>query len=253
MRVLRDWLLLILLIVGLIWIFTFALPEQPLQGKGNCGDWDHKTGSAPFKWDAPSGYIIDKVIIKAGTNCFVFKSNGSDGCYKVNGIGTGSAKASRVGEPSPECKEISHVEFYIDEKEEPPTDTPIPPPTTAAPPTETETTEPTPTETLPLPTDTPPVGTDTPTLPPGVTPTVTPTGEESPPPATETTVPPEVTDTPKEKEKVSPTPVIVALPQTGFFEANGGNAIADTLIFPITFVAIVAVIVVIRLIIRKGG
>lgn len=79
------------------------------------------------EWTAPEGATIWKVVIKAGRETFPFESDGFDGCYNVSGLGTQTVVVERVGEESPECQEISYVDFWWQEgPEEEPTARPTP-------------------------------------------------------------------------------------------------------------------------------
>jgi len=105
-------------------------PHEPFDS-----NWYKFDGTAPT-YSAPSGYTIDQVCVKGGQNKIFYSSNGSDGCWNVYGIGTGSGGANKVGSGS-SCKDISHASFHITQtqtEEEPtptptPTDTPTPTPT----------------------------------------------------------------------------------------------------------------------------
>ena len=174
---------------------------------------------------SPNGEPIIQVVVKAGANCFTATSDGliHNGCYLVSGIGTDTVTVTRVGTPSPDCQEISHLEGNLGEV--PPTDTPPPPtPTnTEIPPTPTPTDIP-PTATPPCVdcdfTPTPPAPTVTPTNPPPTatppcedgrecTPTPTPPCEECDPKPTPTPtgIPPTPTDVPPSPTpELSPTP-----------------------------------------------
>lgn len=99
------------------------------QGQGNC------LGGGATKIDnpgdtttitAPGGQVITQVAIKAGTPCFIFNADGTQGCYTVSGIGTSTVTVTRSGS-GPTCKEISHIEYVTGTAPPPP---PPPPPTT---------------------------------------------------------------------------------------------------------------------------
>jgi hypothetical protein len=90
---------------------------------------------------APAGQVITQVAIKAGTECFIFNSDGTQGCYTVTGLGTASVTVTRAGS-GPTCKEISHIEFTTSTGPTPPPPPPPPPTTTAPPPPPPTTTGP---------------------------------------------------------------------------------------------------------------
>lgn len=215
--------------------YPYPAPPYPApvlqQGSGNCGPSDHKVETSPFKWTAPEGQVITKVVIKSGQGCFTFTSNGTDGCYWVTGIGTQSAKASRVGNPSSDCQEISHVEFSA--QSTPPTST-----STVATPFKFWTFTPSPTVPEGTPTSTPtlPVETSTPTLP----------GETRTPEApTDTpTQPPERTKVPPERRTSTPE---VALPQAGEAPLNSGGAWIGPLLFGAALLAYLVITAILRL------
>ena len=177
-------------------ILLLFIPMTFAQANGNCTDgWDRKDESAPFT--SGSTGIVTKVAIKSGQGCFVFLRNDTIAdCYKVTGIGTNSAKAVRVGDPGPECQEISHVEFHIDK---PPTQTPTA--TDGIVTRNTPTFAPSPTMETPFKFWTPTPQTPTPEITDTPTPTVTGT-----PPTPTITKPP--------KRKRTPTPQVF-LPETG--------------------------------------
>ena len=86
------WFLQVLALVSLAlvmgWAITMLLPNQPLQGQGDCGvGYVEKIESAPFEYDGDQ--IITKVFVKSGTNCFALTvANPGDGCYLAVGLGT---------------------------------------------------------------------------------------------------------------------------------------------------------------------
>lgn len=122
-----------------------------LQGIGDCdGGYVHKDEFAENQtsFTYSSSFTINRVFIKAGSQnqgqaCFGFLANGSDGCYQVSGLQSKVVTVSKVGS-GPECKDISHVEFYYDTPcctpPPQPTDPPTAVPTTAVPTTAVPTT-----------------------------------------------------------------------------------------------------------------
>jgi hypothetical protein len=65
----------------------------------------------------------------------------ADACYEVSGVGTDTVTVERVGVPSSDCQELSHIDVLFEEEETPtstPTSTPTPT-TTAVTPTATPT------------------------------------------------------------------------------------------------------------------
>lgn len=200
-----------LLLVGIL-LVSFESPGEPVsaQGTGNCDiGWVFKA-NAPnqqgvFVYNGPD--TILKVFIKSGQNCIPFSfppSRQTDGCYQVNGLGTSLVTVFKIGPDSPQCQDISHVEFYAgviptptDTATNTPTPTDTPTPTNTATNTPTATNTSTPVVTDPIvtltPTDTPvtPTSTDPPPTvpPPDQTATFTPTEPDSSP-TTPPTVPP---------------------------------------------------------------
>lgn len=137
MKNIGSILLLVLLGVAIAWAFEVTSLDQPMQG--NCGEgFIAKDETSPFEYDG--GQSVCKVIIKAGSQeqenaCYGFifpPSNQSDGCYNVNGLGSNSVSVGGGG-TDPDCKEISHVEFY------PCLDTATPTSTATRPPLDTPT------------------------------------------------------------------------------------------------------------------
>lgn len=121
-----------------------------LNGQGDCNPNQDDKVEDPgdsSTYEAPEGYIITRVDIKAGSaqstdgeQCTTFTSDGNDGCYSVSGIGTNQVSVDRVGTGT-DCKEISHYEIeYGEAPTETPTNTPVPTDT----PTPTPTPSPTP-------------------------------------------------------------------------------------------------------------
>ena len=216
----KDVLGVIILSVLLVGTLEYFFPRnQP--GAGNCGSgYIAKDENSPFEYNG--GQNVCKVTIKAGSQeqgeaCYSFRyppANQSNGCYNVSGLGSNSVSVGG-GDTGPDCKGISHVEFYSCPV--PPTDTPTipPPPTDTSTPTETE---PTPTETE-APTQTPEITpTNTQDLPsPSPTPTIpwkfhtpTPRGSATPTETPGTTETPESSRTPT--QYVSPTVTVSATP-----------------------------------------
>lgn len=144
-------------------------------------------------YQAPSGYVIASVVVKAGQECIPLPNL----CYTIVGGNIGESSIVIVDSPEGDCHDLSHIEGFI-VAESTPTNTPDPTPTdTPEPPTPTPTDEPTPTETPtdePTPTETPPDPTETPTDEP--TPTETPTDDPTPTPTDEPTFTPTPPDHP---------------------------------------------------------
>ena len=171
---------------------TGAVPPESLQARGGaterCDEGGITDERAPFEVSAPDGQFVTGVCVKSGTEAFML--SGSNSCYTVSGVGSGSASVSKTG-TGRTCKDISYVTFY--------TAAPTPTPTATATPTTTPTGTPTPT-----PTNTP---TNTPTGTPTPTPTNTPTGTPTPTPTNTPTNTPTPTPTPTPTNTPTPTPV----------------------------------------------
>jgi hypothetical protein len=199
-----------LLLVGIL-LVSLQPPGEYVsaQGQGNCDmGWVEKANSpnnqGVFLYNGQETII--KVFIKSGQECIPFTyppSRQNDGCYQVNGLGTSFVTVFKIGPDTPECQDVSHVEFYAGVV---PTETNTPTPTNTATntpiPTDTATPTSTSTET-PLPTDTPtPTNTATNTSTPVATDpivTITPTDTPVTPPPTD--APP--TSTPTETAPTS--------------------------------------------------
>jgi LPXTG-motif cell wall-anchored protein len=206
--------------VALMMAWSLTVITQA-QGSGNCqSGWEGKVESAPFSYSGTE--TITKVIVKSGQGCFVFLRNGSNGCYRVSGIGTTSAKVVQDGEAGPECQEISHAEFYVGDP---------PPPTNTPTATDGTISLNTPTQATPFKfwTFTPP-----PTYPPPTTPEFSPTPSGTP----EVTL--TFTPTSTQRRGKTPTPKVL-LPQTG---EDGRNN--NEMVFAIAFILIVVGIVITR-------
>ncbi len=100
-------------------------------GAGNCipeAEQDFKDeGSVELggSYTAPEGFIIEKVGVKAATDCYVFGSNGTQSepgspecTYTVSGIGTSTVTISRATAAG--CHDISHIELVYGEDTTPP-------------------------------------------------------------------------------------------------------------------------------------
>lgn len=248
--------------------FSFFIPNQPLNGAGDCGsNYLAKDETDPFEYDGEQ--LICGSIVKAGSQvqgeaCFSLTiANPNDGCYAATGLGTNSVRVRKVG--GDECKGISHVEFYPCQQEEP-TDIPtstlasIETPTSTQTSTSTSTVTPTGTEIVSTATNTPtPSQTlETPwkfwtSTPITVTPTspditITATPKDFPTPESPT---PTYTITPPDGEK-TPTVVLppggdktpqVALPATG---VDGSNTDETMLRFGFAFVLSVIGLFILR-------
>jgi len=101
------------------------------QGLGDCGSgYVEKTNSNGEIAEYNGTEVIGSVYVKSGSqnqddgSCYLFTEDGSNGCYAVSGLGTTSVTVTHVG-TGPDCKEISHVEFYAAQV------TATPPPATA--------------------------------------------------------------------------------------------------------------------------
>ena len=102
--------------------------------EGHCAQNPYtKVESSPFTATAPEGKVFNSIWIKAGSSangfgCTEYKSNTTQGCYVISGIGTRTVTASKQGSGS-NCKDISHVEFVSTSVNSTPTPTKIPTPT----------------------------------------------------------------------------------------------------------------------------
>lgn len=126
------------------------------QGAGNCLDssnpnWiKEDSGGTSVTINADPGFVINSVTVKAGSEASTggnecITLTGSNSCYSVSGLGTGSVTVTKVGD-GPSCKDISHLEAIqeqvpTDEPTQEPTDEPTSEPTEE--PTEVPTEEPT--------------------------------------------------------------------------------------------------------------
>lgn len=202
-------LVLAFLLAGVIQPALLTSPAMA-QGKGNCGSGYVEKLDGPGTVVYSGNQIIDYVIIKAGSQvqgdaCYKFTSNGNDGCYSVSGLGTNTVTVTKIGD-GPNCKDISHVEFYVKPATKTPTKTPVDTATNTPTNTPTDTPTNTPTNT---PTDTPTnTPTSTPTQPvdtPTNTPTNTPTSPVDTPTNTPTNTPTTPVDTPTNTPTNTPT------------------------------------------------
>lgn len=108
-------------------------PQIPPGQEQTCehtGDWT-KDETAPFEYTAPDGYEIVEVCVKGGQDKKYYISNQDDGCWEVEGIGTGFAQVTKTGD-GPTCKDISHASFRIEKELDEP-DTPDTPTTLTTP------------------------------------------------------------------------------------------------------------------------
>jgi hypothetical protein len=76
--------------------------------------------------DVGAGNVVDGVCIKAGNphtgplGNGTFDIDGNPGtCYQVTGVGTQVVTVERVGSPSPDCQEISHIDVLFSKAQEP--------------------------------------------------------------------------------------------------------------------------------------
>lgn len=218
--------LTIIIIIGFtIFMSSTSLRQYALADAGGCED--AQAGSVLgsnnlVTYNAPSGQYIYSVCVKASVEHYTFISDGSNGCYTVSGIGTGSVTVTRTGSQDSSCQEISHVDVYYGSSlptatptpTNNPTDSPTATPTSTATPTNNPTNSPTATPT-PTPTSgggsgplaESPTSTPTPTPYQEETPTATPTvyqGENTPTP-TPTSIQSNVGGT-QENPTATPTP-----------------------------------------------
>jgi hypothetical protein len=196
----------LILAISLSAIIRPAMAQPP----GECGVgyvFKVENPSVPYIYN--SSHIITSLFIKAGNSCYQFTQDGSELCYSVSGLGTNTVIVDRIGS-GPDCKEISHIEFYSKL-------TPTSPPPTATL-TVTPDDPPTPTATFTVTPDDPPTptATFTPTQPediPSPTPSYTPTGVVltiTPTPNEEET--PTLTPSPQDTPGSTPT---AATPESG--------------------------------------
>lgn len=93
---------------------VFSEPNPP----GNCSGYKCD-GTMCIKGESPSPTItgnrnFEEAFIKASNDCFFFDSNGCDGCYCIDGIGTTRLQAWRMAPESPDCRDISHLEGILE-------------------------------------------------------------------------------------------------------------------------------------------
>jgi hypothetical protein len=62
-------------------------------------------------WTAPEGEIVESVCVTAGTRTLTFFADDSDGCYRVQGLGTEHVKVTR-GPFGARCPAIARVVFH---------------------------------------------------------------------------------------------------------------------------------------------
>ncbi|TMQ71853.1 MAG: hypothetical protein E6K80_04330 [Candidatus Eisenbacteria bacterium] len=84
--------------------------STPVTPEGACASGGIKDEQAP--WEATTGeaVIIIDAVIKAGNTTTTISSNGFNGCYDVEGLGTCHATVTGGG-TSRDCKDISGVVF----------------------------------------------------------------------------------------------------------------------------------------------
>lgn len=103
---------------GLCLVIVFALlgiSPNVLAAGGDCTDAQARdlTGSDNLvNFNAPTGHTVYEVCVKSSTTHFKFYSDGSNGCYTISGIGSGSVSVERTGPQDSSCQEISHVDVY---------------------------------------------------------------------------------------------------------------------------------------------
>jgi hypothetical protein len=73
------------------------------------------TGDPEASYDAGDGNIVEGVCIKSGQLHTDVLEDGTyeDGCYEVDGVGTQEVTVTRVGDESPDCQAISHVDLIL--------------------------------------------------------------------------------------------------------------------------------------------
>ena len=102
-------------LVGLM-VVGFALAAAA-HGDGSpeaCKTAQEMTGGDDLmEYEAPDGYVVSGVCIKAGQLHTGPLGNGAGACYTVAGVGTSEASVTRTGQPGPDCQEISHVDVAI--------------------------------------------------------------------------------------------------------------------------------------------
>ena len=106
---------------------AFASQDETCPKTSN---WVKVDGTNP-SYQANEGYYVAEVCIKGGQNKVNFMSDGNNGCWQANGMGSSFASAQKIGPDSHTCQDISHASFRVEtrEVEEPPSVTPTPSPT----------------------------------------------------------------------------------------------------------------------------
>lgn len=171
--------LFIMIATVLVFATIGAVPSQVAYHCVAPSDLSFKTDDGG-SYQAPSGYVIQSIFVKAGTDCIPLPN----ACYDITSGGIGFSFVEVVDLGGAGCHDISHIEGFL-VAESTPTNTPDPTPTdTSEPPTPTPTDtpeEPTPTNTPDDPTPTPTNTPEEPTPTPTDEPTFTPTPPDHPP------------------------------------------------------------------------
>lgn len=134
--------LTVILVVELIMVLSFNNDKATYAtGDGSpaeCENPNTKSEGSPdlLTVTAPGSQTVSGVCIKSGTNMFGGTShsglldNGTfeTGCYSVSGVGTNTVTVTRIGNDSPTCQGLSHIDVFFS-PEASPTPTPTPTPT----------------------------------------------------------------------------------------------------------------------------
>ena len=92
---------------------AFASQDETCPKTSN---WVKVDGTNP-SYQANEGYYVAEVCIKGGQNKVNFMSDGNNGCWQANGMGSSFASAQKIGPDSHTCQDISHASFRVETPE----------------------------------------------------------------------------------------------------------------------------------------
>src|SRR3990167_7854420 len=97
MKKLIKYLLMILVTTVLLFVGYLAIVSA--HGTEQCPvGFEHKYEHSPYNYTTSGEKHITEICVKAGTEIFEFFNNTTNNCYMVDGIGTQTGKAVKVGE-----------------------------------------------------------------------------------------------------------------------------------------------------------